>query len=85
MGGKPTQDKTLFSTHLDRTLVDAVRNCIAALDGTPHELRLSDFCGSALGTELRRLEELANDGKPFAKRKHQQLRVGRPRTMKVSQ
>tara|TARA_R110002073_G_C9496099_1_gene581316 strand:- start:9321 stop:9596 length:276 start_codon:yes stop_codon:yes gene_type:complete len=83
VGGKIAKGaKAPITTNLDVCLLDAVRNCIAAQRGTPHELRLSDFFDNAVRVELQRQRDLVNGGRTFPKRKEEFLRAGRPRKRK---
>ena len=79
MGGRITKkSKAHFTTNMDTSLINEVRNCVAALVGTPHELRVSDFFDQAARAELRRQQDLANNGQTFPQRSEKHLKSGRP-------
>lgn len=63
--------------HIPEDLDEAFRDAVVALSGPPEHLNLSKFGERAIRTELERLQEEYNDGKPFPPR-GAEVRQGRP-------
>ena len=60
-----TPAKIQFTVYLERELVEELRDAANVLAGYPHYLTISQIVTDGARTELRRLRDEHNSGKPF--------------------
>ena len=73
-----TGAKEKLAGYVPKELLESVKDAVAALGSHEDDPRsLSEFLENAARTELARLQQQRNDGRPFARRARRQLVAGR--------